>query len=150
MRKLLIKGLSMLALRQFIALVGDGVGVTELALPLFFAGIGMGTAIAPMFQAILASVGGRDAGSASGALQSFQQMGGGLGVAIMGQIFFSALTNGMAATAGATPHPVFIDSLRSALVYVVIVLAGVAASAFSLSRPSFGNAGHARPAAVPE
>lgn len=131
----LVMALSMLWLRAMLSGVGTEVGRLELAMPLFFAGIGMGTAIAPMFQAILANVGGRDAGSASGSLQSFQQVGGGLGVAIMGEIFFSSLGRGMALAAG-NPQPVFIDSLRAAIVYIIVALLGVAAFAYALSRPA--------------
>ncbi len=139
--------MSMVWLRWMLSGVGADVGRLELGFPLFFAGIGMGTAIAPMFQAILANVSGRDAGSASGSLQSFQQVGGGLGVAIMGEIFFSTLGRGMAAAATG-PQPVFIDSLRSALVYVVVALAGVATFAFSLSKPSVAAMPHSPPVPV--
>jgi MFS family permease len=124
------------------------VGRLELLPQLFLAGLGMGTAIAPLFQTILATVGGRDAGSASGSLQSFQQVGGGLGVAIMGQIFFSALAGGMAEAQGGNPHPVFVASLQSALVYEVLVLAAVAACVYLLAKPAHG-AGHGQSPARP-
>ena len=40
---------------------------------------------------MLAGVPGRDAGAGSGALQAFQQVGGAVGVALVGEIFFSSL-----------------------------------------------------------
>jgi EmrB/QacA subfamily drug resistance transporter len=139
---------AMLWLRFRIGSVDDEIGRIELLPQLLLAGLGMGTAIAPLFQTILATVGGRDAGSASGALQSFQQVGGGLGVAIMGQIFFSALAGGMAEAAGGNPHPVFVASLQSALVYEVLVLAAVAACVYLLAMPAHG-AGQGQPPARP-
>ncbi len=137
--------LAMVWLRHMIGSVGDEVGRMELLPPLLMAGLGMGTAIAPMFQAILANVHGRDAGSASGSLQAFQQMGGGLGVAIMGQVFFSHLASGMAAASGGNPHPVFIGSIMATLWYNIVVLACVAACAYLLAKPNFGH----QPAAQP-
>ncbi len=141
---------AMLWLRFAIGGIGDTVSSLALLLPLAMAGLGLGTAIAPLFQTILATVGGRDAGSASGAVQSFQQVGGGLGVAIMGQIFFSALSGGMASAAGGNPHPVFVASLQSALVYQVLALSAVAACVYLLARPSDAHAHPPVRAAPPE
>jgi len=139
--------IAMAWLRLLIGTVGEEVGRTELLAPLLMAGLGMGTAIAPMFQTILANVQGRDAGSASGSLQAFQQMGGGLGVAIMGQVFFSHLASGMAAAAGGNPHPVFIGSIMSTLWYNIFVLAGVVSCAYLLAKPNFGH--HPAPQPAP-
>ena len=63
------------------------------AVPLFVSGLGLGVTVAPLFATILTVVDNRDAGSASGALQTFQQIGGALGVAAVGQIFFGLLGN---------------------------------------------------------
>ncbi|MDY8108374.1 MFS transporter [Fulvimarina sp. 2208YS6-2-32] len=62
--------------------------------PLVIAGLGMGITVAPLFATILTVVKDQDAGSGSGALQTFQQIGGALGVAVLGQIFFGALAGG--------------------------------------------------------
>ncbi|MEN3792870.1 MFS transporter [Fulvimarina sp. MAC3] len=62
--------------------------------PLVIAGLGMGITVAPLFATILTVVDNRDAGSGSGALQTFQQIGGALGVAVLGQIFFGVLAGG--------------------------------------------------------
>jgi EmrB/QacA subfamily drug resistance transporter len=110
----------------------DAVVWAWFAVPLFIAGLGLGTAISPLFQTILSSVAGRDAGSASGALQSFQQVGGALGVAIMGEIFFSTL---MRAGAGAASHAVYADALRNALIYNLFAYAVIAAAVWLLPRP---------------
>lgn len=52
-------------------------------------GIGMGLLIVPLFDAALATVPTADAGSASGALSTVQQIGGTLGVALIGAVFYS-------------------------------------------------------------
>ena len=75
----------------------------------------------------------RDAGSGSGALQSFQQMGSALGIAINGQIFFSSLSDRFAA--GSTPHPAFVGSLEGALVYEVVAFLCVAGLVLFLKAP---------------
>ena len=81
----------MIALRFAVPGMGEELSRAALAAPLVIAGIGLGTAISPLFQTVLANVEGRDTGSASGALQAFQQIGGALGLAVMGELFFSTL-----------------------------------------------------------
>ncbi len=101
---------------------------------LLAAGFGMGTTIAPLFQMVLSSVQGRDAGSAAGGVQSFQQVGGAFGVAIVGQMFFSRLTSGMAASAG-NIHSVFVGAMESALFYEIAAFSVVALAATLLRPP---------------
>ncbi|WP_370671647.1 MFS transporter [Nitratireductor aquibiodomus] len=60
--------------------------------PLTLIGAGAGTAIVALFQSILREVEASDAGAGSGALQALQQVGIALGIAILGQIYFSSLT----------------------------------------------------------
>lgn len=54
-------------------------------------GLGMGLVIAPMVDIILAGVPGQDAGSASGVLNTTNQLGGAIGIAVVGMIFFGLL-----------------------------------------------------------
>jgi EmrB/QacA subfamily drug resistance transporter len=68
------------------------------------AGIGMGTVIAPLLTVILSGVPPRDAGSASGVLTTFQQLGGAIGVAVVGVVFFGMLSS-QAATSAANVTP---------------------------------------------
>lgn len=63
----------------------------DLFLPMLMVGMGMGTAIAAMFQAVLIRVSPADAGAGSGVLQAAQQVGIAVGIGIVGQIFFAAL-----------------------------------------------------------
>ncbi|MBD8066909.1 DHA2 family efflux MFS transporter permease subunit [Devosia sp. PTR5] len=114
--------------------------------PLLIAGIGLGLGFSSLFQLVLRSVPNRDAGAGSGALQAFQQVGGALGVALVGQIFFTNLGNNFAAGAG--PHAAFADATALALWYQVISFAIVLILAFrfkgSGSQPQ-GRSVHAVP-----
>ena len=85
--------------------------------PLFFAGLGLGLAFSGLFQSVLASVPPRDAGAGAGALQAFQQIGGALGVAIVGQIFFTLLTADL--ESGVAPHPAYVRAASTAILYQI-------------------------------
>jgi MFS family permease len=61
--------------------------------PLLIAGMGLGLGFSALFQTVLAGIPPRDAGAGSGALQAFQQVGGSIGVALTGTIFFGSLGN---------------------------------------------------------
>jgi EmrB/QacA subfamily drug resistance transporter len=83
-------------------LYASGAGVTswELIPSFLVAGAGLGTVLAPLLNVILAGVPPRDAGSASGVLTTFQQLGGAIGVAVVGVVFFGLLsTNATTVTA---------------------------------------------------
>lgn len=60
--------------------------------PLVVYGLGMGLFVAPAFDIVLASVSDEETGSASGVLNANQQLAAAVGVAVMGTIFFGALT----------------------------------------------------------
>ncbi len=76
-----------------ITLHNAGVGVTpwQLAPALAVCGLGMGLLMAPFFNTVLAGVEPHETGSASGALTAIQQLGGALGIAILGTLFFNHL-----------------------------------------------------------
>ena len=59
---------------------------------LVVAGLGMGAAMAPFFDIVLAGVEPQETGSASGALTAVQQLGGSFGVALLGTVFFQSGT----------------------------------------------------------
>ncbi|PZQ99861.1 MAG: MFS transporter [Cereibacter sphaeroides] len=83
--------LAMIGLRLAVQTTGEAIDWAIFALPLSIGGLGLGTAVSPLYQTVLGTVGGHDTGSASGAAQAFQQVGAVLGVAIMGELFFSHL-----------------------------------------------------------
>src|SRR5436190_332772 len=70
---------------------GSDVSVWTLVPGEFVAGLGMGIALPPLFDFILAGVESHEVGSASGVLNAVQQFGGALGIAVLATIFFSYL-----------------------------------------------------------
>ncbi len=78
----------MVALRGGIHLEGQPL---TLWAPLVLIGAGVGSANVALLQSVLRTVEPSDAGAGSGALQAFQQIGIAVGIAIVGQIFFSSL-----------------------------------------------------------
>jgi EmrB/QacA subfamily drug resistance transporter len=101
-----------------------GVGVTpwQLAPALAVSGIGMGLVMAPFFNIVLAGVEDRETGSASGALTSIQQLGGALGIAVLGTIFFNHVRFGQTG-----PDPA---SFANAMQLVLWILVGLLVVAF--------------------
>lgn len=65
----------------------------ELTGGLLLLGIGMGLVMVTIFSSALRDVDSRHAGSASGTLNAVQQLGGALGIAIIGVIFFGQLSD---------------------------------------------------------
>jgi hypothetical protein len=61
--------------------------------PQLVVGIGLGMMVSPLFDFILASVTDTEVGSASGVLNAVQQLGGAIGVAAIGTLFFSTLAH---------------------------------------------------------
>jgi len=70
---------------------GPGLSTWQLAPALFVLGVGMGLVFVPLLPFILASVDPHDAGSASGTANAVQQIGGALGIAAAGEVFFRQL-----------------------------------------------------------
>ncbi|RKE86410.1 DHA2 family efflux MFS transporter permease subunit [Rhizobium sp. AG855] len=105
----------MAALRYQVLGFGDVADRVALLPWLLLSGLGMGIAIAPMFQLVLAGVPPHDAGSGSGALQAIQQVGSALGIAIVSQIFFADLSTNVAA--GMANHAAYIHALATGLFY---------------------------------
>jgi MFS family permease len=70
---------------------GIGVHSWQLLPALAACGLGLGSLVAPLVNIVLAGIRRQDAGSASGVLTTMQQVGGAVGVAIIGVIFFGLL-----------------------------------------------------------
>jgi EmrB/QacA subfamily drug resistance transporter len=84
---------------------GSGLRGWQLLLPMFIAGAGGGFFIAPVTNVVLAGIKSSDAGSASGALATAQQVGAALGIAAVGVIFFGLLgLNASASSASVLPQ----------------------------------------------
>ncbi len=87
-----------------------GVSAWELAGPLAITGYGMGMVFVPMFDVILAGVAPHELGSASGLLESVQQLAMSVGIAAVGTVLFDRLGSGHgpAAFVGAADHALLI------------------------------------------
>jgi EmrB/QacA subfamily drug resistance transporter len=96
---------------------GGGVSAWDLTAPLAVVGYGMGMVFVPMFDVILANVEPHELGSASGLLESIQQLAISLGIAIVGSVLFDHL--GTRHGAGS-----FVNSTADALIVVLALLAG--------------------------
>jgi EmrB/QacA subfamily drug resistance transporter len=70
---------------------GPGIHPWQMLAPLAVTGFGFGLVVAPTVDAILTGVPTTDAGSASGVLNTTQQVGGALGIALIGVLFFTLL-----------------------------------------------------------
>jgi EmrB/QacA subfamily drug resistance transporter len=108
--------------------VRETVGSFTLIPGLAVFGIGMGMIFVPLFSIIMGEIADREVGSASGLLESSQQLGASLGVSILATLFFSTLSAG-----GGAQHPAMAvpASLLAAERTLLITLAMIVA-AFAL------------------
>ncbi len=133
-RRMLHLGLALMAVGQVAVWVvlgeaGTDVGQGDLALPLLVYGFGMGQIFVPLFDIVLGDVRDHEVGSASGLLESFQQTGASLGVAVLGTVFFA----GVAAEAGTGAAPVVtVAEFVSAQRDVTLLATGLVVLAFVL------------------
>lgn len=67
------------------------VGALDLVPGMAIFGVGMGMIFVPLFSIIMAEVADHEVGSASGLLESLQQLGASLGVAVLATLFFGVL-----------------------------------------------------------
>ncbi len=109
--------------------LGSNIGVRYLLAPLALIGIGMGLAIAPFFDMVLAGVDNDEIGSASGSLTAIQQLGNALGVAALGTVFFTVLD----AHAGKSENA-YTQALSTALSLSVALVTAAAIATFFLPR----------------
>ena len=91
---------------------GGGLTPWDLAGPLAITGFGMGMVFVPMFDVILAGVAPHELGSASGLLESIQQLAMSIGIAAVGTVLFDHLGGGHGAVA-------FVGSSAQALLLAV-------------------------------
>ncbi|MFI9597747.1 MFS transporter [Nonomuraea sp. NPDC052265] len=127
-RTLLVAGSLTIAASHLIlwSVVKDGTdpGYWLLALALSVGGLGLGLAAPVLVNVVLAGVPGRDAGAAGGVLSTVNQIGGAVGIAALGTIFFTSVT-GSATGAPALPdygHALGIVLIVSAALYLITAL----------------------------
>ncbi|WP_398862871.1 DHA2 family efflux MFS transporter permease subunit [Streptomyces sp. C11-1] len=112
-----------------------GMAITpwQMAVPLVVMGIGMGLIVAPLTDAILSEVPKEHAGSASGLINTVQQMGTALGLGLVSVVFFGAIGDRLAPEA---IGPAFVDAFQQSLRWVAGVLAVIFLVMFALpARP---------------
>jgi EmrB/QacA subfamily drug resistance transporter len=111
---------------------GDGLSPWQLAPALAVTGVGGALLMGPYFEFVLASVEPHETGSAAGTLTAVQQLGGALGVALLGTIFF-ATGSGPAAPRGsfvASTDAQAAEQFTGAMQNVLWAAAGMLAFAF--------------------
>jgi EmrB/QacA subfamily drug resistance transporter len=89
---------------------GAELSAWDVAAPLAVTGFGMGMIFMPMFDIVLAGVEPHQLGSASGLLESIQQLGMSIGIAVVGTVLFNVVGagHGPGAFVGATDHALLV------------------------------------------
>ncbi|MFQ6144706.1 MFS transporter [Streptomyces seoulensis] len=107
---------------------GDGYAAGLLG-PLLLLGVGMGLSFMPLNATVLAEVTPRDAGAASGLLQTLQWLGGTLGLSVLVTVFGTATRHATGA-----PSAVLVEgSARAFGVGALIALAALLVAAFVIT-----------------
>ncbi|TDE56687.1 MFS transporter [Nonomuraea mesophila] len=131
-KALLIAGSLTIAASQLIlwGIIRDGgdPGYPLLALALLVGGLGLGLAAPILVNVVLAGIPGRNAGAAGGVLSTVNQIGGAIGIAVLGTVFFTAVTGSATGTPGPADygHALGIVLVVSAALYVVAALVTLA------------------------
>ncbi|GAA3059610.1 MFS transporter [Kitasatospora albolonga] len=116
---------------------GLAIAPWQMALPLVVMGLGMGLIVAPLTDLVLSEVPREHSGSASGIVNTTQQLGFALGLGLSSVAFFRVVD--AADPAVQAMGPVFVDAFQHALWWVAAGLLLVFALVFALPRR-----GHAR------
>ena len=119
--------LGLLVVDVVLRTASGGVSAWQLTGPLAITGYGMGMVCVPMFDVILAGVLPHELGSASGLLESIQQLAMSLGIAAVGTVLFDRLGSGRGAVA-------FVGAADHALLVAIAFLLAAAAAIFWLPK----------------
>jgi EmrB/QacA subfamily drug resistance transporter len=119
---LAIMTVGMVHLYTVFAGAGSDLGAWDLTVPLLAYGTGMGMIFVPLFDIIVGRLEDHEVGSASGLLESFQQLGASLGVAVLGTVFF-----------GVIDADVDIESFLSAARHVTVLTVALTVAAFAMA-----------------
>ena len=131
-RWLMTGGMALVAVALLLfSRLGLGSGFWDIFPGLIVGGLGMASVMTPMTAAALGSVPVAKAGVGSGVLNTFRQVGGALGIAVMG-----AIVAGYVDLSGGRPDPAaFVDGFQTALlVSAGFALLGSAVAASSVRR----------------
>lgn len=112
---------------------GLGIAPWQMALPLVVMGAGMGLIFAPLTDAVLSEVPREHAGSASGLINTVQQMGNALGLGLVAVVFFGEIGDRLTP---AEVGPTFVNAFQHALGWVALVMFGIFLLMFALPKRS--------------
>ncbi|MFD5075792.1 MFS transporter [Streptomyces sp. NPDC058371] len=110
---------------------GLAIASWQMALPLVVMGAGMGLIVAPLTDAVLSDVPREHSGSASGLINTVQQMGNALGLGLVSVVFFGTIGDRL------TPlqmGPAFVNAFQNALFWVAGVMAVIFLLMFALPK----------------
>ncbi|MFJ5777882.1 MFS transporter [Streptomyces sp. NPDC093094] len=110
---------------------GQGITPWQMIPPLVVMGAGMGLIFAPLTDAILSEAPREHAGSASGLINTVQQMGNALGLGLVSVVFFGVVDDGLAP---AQTGPAFVDAFQYALGWVAAVMGAIFLLMFALPK----------------
>jgi EmrB/QacA subfamily drug resistance transporter len=120
----LVMAAGLVLLSETVRHIGVGGPVVELTPALAVDGAGMGVALAPLVSIVLARVRPEHAGAASGVLSTAMQVGGALGVAVVGMVFYRSLGTALD----------YAHAFRAAIAVLVAVALAVAVAVQVLPR----------------
>ncbi|MFG3101689.1 MFS transporter [Streptomyces sp. NPDC048182] len=110
---------------------GLGIASWQMALPLVVMGAGMGLIVAPLTDAVLSQVPREHAGAASGLINTVQQMGNALGLALVSVVFFGTMSDRLTP---ASIGPAYVDAFQHALLWVAGVMGAIFLLMFALPK----------------
>ncbi|MFI1357416.1 MFS transporter [Streptomyces sp. NPDC020898] len=112
---------------------GLAIASWQMALPLVVMGAGMGLIVAPLTDVVLSEVPKEHAGSASGLINTVQQMGYALGLGLVSVVFFGVMGDRLAPS---QVGPSFVDAFQNALGWVAGLMGVIFLVMFALpARP---------------
>ncbi|MFD6751713.1 MFS transporter, partial [Streptomyces anthocyanicus] len=110
---------------------GMDIAPWQMALPLVVMGAGMGFIVAPLTDAVLSDVPREHAGSASGLINTVQQMGNALGLGLVSVVFFGEISDHLTRS---QVGPAFVNAFQHALGWVAGVLVVIFLVMFALPK----------------
>lgn len=110
---------------------GMAISSWQMAPPLVVMGVGMGLIVAPLTDAVLSEVPKEHAGSASGLINTVQQMGNALGLGLVSVVFFGVIGDRLRHE---QVGPAFVDGFQHALGWVAAVMAVIFLLMFALPK----------------
>ncbi|MFE5890456.1 MFS transporter [Streptomyces sp. NPDC056462] len=130
---------------------GLSIAPWQMALPLVVMGVGMGLIVAPLTDAILSEVPREHSGSASGLINTVQQMGNALGLGLVSVVFFGVIDDRLAETAqDPAVGAAFAAGFQHALGWVAAVMVVIFLLMFALpKRPAQHVEGAEAPSPAP-